>query len=40
VHKEIFTFERTPDAPFVGNEWEKIVAPIIEKWGRFLQECT
>ncbi|KAL5528975.1 hypothetical protein ACEPAG_4949 [Sanghuangporus baumii] len=36
VHREIFPFIRPEDGPYKGLEWEKIVKPVIRKWGRFL----
>ncbi|EIN08043.1 hypothetical protein PUNSTDRAFT_88830 [Punctularia strigosozonata HHB-11173 SS5] len=36
-HKEIFTFERPQIGPYVGKEWEKLVLPVIEKWGGFVR---
>ncbi|KAL5511914.1 hypothetical protein ACEPAH_5132 [Sanghuangporus vaninii] len=38
VHKEIFPFIRPEDGPYKGLEWEKIVKPVIRKWGRFLNK--
>lgn len=35
-HKEIFPFIRTSNGPFEGQELEKIVIPIIQKWGDFV----
>ncbi|THH10004.1 hypothetical protein EW145_g1625 [Phellinidium pouzarii] len=37
-HKEIFTFTRPLKGPLKGNEWDKIVKPVIEKWGRFVDQ--
>ncbi|KAG8714065.1 hypothetical protein FRC11_010007 [Ceratobasidium sp. 423] len=37
-HKEIFTLERGTSSKLRGQEWEGIVKPIIEKWGRFVAE--
>jgi len=36
VHKEIFPFIRTSRGPYEGKELEKIVIPIIKKWGEFV----
>jgi len=36
IHKEIFPFIRTSRGPFEGQELEKIVIPIIKKWGEFV----
>ena len=39
IHKEIFTLERAPKgSKFYQREWELLVKPIIEKWGRFVEE--
>jgi len=38
VHKEIFTFPRPGTGRYKGREWDLIVKPVIEKWGRFLEE--
>ncbi|KAG8684214.1 hypothetical protein FRC09_015542, partial [Ceratobasidium sp. 395] len=38
VHKEIFTLERATSGKIKGREWEKVVQPIIEKWGSFVKE--
>ncbi|KAG6911445.1 hypothetical protein DXG01_014519 [Tephrocybe rancida] len=37
-HKEIFEFKRLA-GPLQGQEWEKIVEPVIQKWGRFVGQC-
>lgn len=37
VHKEIFSFTRPDQGPFKGQEWDKLVMPVIMKWGRFLE---
>ncbi|CAE7113759.1 unnamed protein product [Rhizoctonia solani] len=38
VHKEIFTLERVASGKMKGREWEDVVQPIIEKWGKFVTE--
>ncbi|KAG8728972.1 hypothetical protein FRC11_009796 [Ceratobasidium sp. 423] len=38
VHKEIFTLERVVSGKMKGREWENVVQPIIEKWGKFVTE--
>ncbi|KAJ1310389.1 hypothetical protein OPQ81_007127 [Rhizoctonia solani] len=38
VHKEIFTLERVGSGKMKGREWEDVVQPIIEKWGKFVTE--
>ncbi|KAJ7460995.1 hypothetical protein B0H11DRAFT_2057698 [Mycena galericulata] len=37
-HKEIFTFTRVKKGPYKGKEWESIVKPVVERWGRFVEE--
>ncbi|KAL5511904.1 hypothetical protein ACEPAH_5122 [Sanghuangporus vaninii] len=36
-HKEIFPFTRPEDGPYREEEWEKLVKPVIEKWGWFVE---
>ncbi|KAH9923921.1 uncharacterized protein BXZ73DRAFT_50670 [Epithele typhae] len=36
VHKEIFSFPRGK-GNYHGREWDKIVKPVIEKWGGFVE---
>ncbi|KAI6022285.1 hypothetical protein BKA83DRAFT_4054608, partial [Pisolithus microcarpus] len=38
VHREIFSFRRPNGGKYEGREWEGIVKPVIEKWGRFVKE--
>jgi len=38
MHKEIFSFTRVPNGPLKGREWDDIVQPVIERWGRFVEE--
>ncbi|KDQ12369.1 hypothetical protein BOTBODRAFT_134940 [Botryobasidium botryosum FD-172 SS1] len=38
VHIEIFTFSRVTAGKLERNEWDSIVRPIIEKWGRFVED--
>jgi hypothetical protein len=38
AHKEIFTFTRIEKGKYKAKEWELIVKPIIEKWGKFVEE--
>ncbi|ELU43908.1 t5orf172 domain-containing protein [Rhizoctonia solani AG-1 IA] len=38
VHKEIFTLGRVTSGKMKGREWEDVVQPIIEKWGKFVTE--
>ncbi|KAJ3572500.1 hypothetical protein NP233_g3053 [Leucocoprinus birnbaumii] len=36
MHKEIFEFKRWGKGQNKGEEWEKIVKPVVERWGRFV----
>ncbi|KAH7927086.1 hypothetical protein BV22DRAFT_1007776 [Leucogyrophana mollusca] len=38
MHKEIFTFRRPKKGQFEGREWDLIVKPVIEKWGKFVAD--
>ncbi|KAH9948105.1 hypothetical protein B0H21DRAFT_690647 [Amylocystis lapponica] len=38
VHREIFTFTRAQRGRFKNQEWDLIVKPVIEKWGRFVEQ--
>lgn len=38
MHKEIFTFKRVSNGPLKGHEWDRVVQPVIERWGRFVEE--
>lgn len=37
MHKEIFEFQRWESGPNKNKEWEKIVKPVIERWGMFVE---
>ncbi|KAH8979875.1 hypothetical protein EDB83DRAFT_2493431 [Lactarius deliciosus] len=37
MHKEIFAFKRATNGQYKDEEWERIVKPVIEKWGRFVE---
>jgi len=37
VHREIFTFAKAK-ADYVGREWVLIVQPLIDKWGKFVEQ--
>ncbi|EJD06127.1 uncharacterized protein FOMMEDRAFT_104617 [Fomitiporia mediterranea MF3/22] len=37
VHKEIFSFLRPEKGSYKGREWDLLVMPVIEKWGRFVE---
>lgn len=34
MHKEIFSFARIEKGPCKGKEWELVVQPVFEKWGK------
>ncbi|KAH7889992.1 hypothetical protein F5I97DRAFT_1800626 [Phlebopus sp. FC_14] len=38
VHREIFAFPRPEKGRYKGREWELIVKPVIDKWGKFIRE--
>lgn len=38
MHKEIFTFTRVQKGKMKECEWNLIVKPVIERWGRFVDE--
>ncbi|KIJ63261.1 hypothetical protein HYDPIDRAFT_92638 [Hydnomerulius pinastri MD-312] len=38
VHREIFTFPCPEKGRYKGREWDLIVKPVIEKWGKFVKE--
>ncbi|KAF9228727.1 hypothetical protein BS17DRAFT_772413 [Gyrodon lividus] len=38
AHKEIFAFPRPDKGRYKGREWDLIVKPVIEKWGKFMKE--
>ncbi|KAG8946455.1 hypothetical protein FRC04_011631 [Tulasnella sp. 424] len=40
VHKEIFTFIRPTSGPYKNKEWERIVQPVMERWGTFIDYHT
>lgn len=35
-HREIFEFQRFKRGQLAGMEWDVIVKPVIEKWGKFV----
>ncbi|PPR02199.1 hypothetical protein CVT24_011426 [Panaeolus cyanescens] len=37
MHKEIFEFQRWTRGRNQGKEWELVVKPVIERWGRFVE---
>lgn len=38
IHREIFAFTRPGKGRYKGREWELLVKPVIEKWGKFVSE--
>ncbi|KAG9049395.1 hypothetical protein FS837_010335 [Tulasnella sp. UAMH 9824] len=40
VHKEIFTFLRPTSGQYKNKEWERIVQPVMERWGTFIDYHT
>ncbi|KXN82512.1 hypothetical protein AN958_02363 [Leucoagaricus sp. SymC.cos] len=36
MHKEIFEFKRWEKGKNKGKEWELIIKPVVERWGRFV----
>lgn len=36
-HKEIFEFERWQKGEHEGKEWEVLVQPVIQRWGKFVE---
>jgi len=38
LHKEIFTFTRVESGKLKNKEWDMIVHPVIEKWGKFVEQ--
>ncbi|KAG6903189.1 hypothetical protein C0995_002732 [Termitomyces sp. Mi166 len=38
-HKEIFEFKRLT-GQLKGQEWEKIIQPVIQRWGKFVGQCV
>jgi len=36
-HKEIFEFQRWTSGPNRTKEWENIVKPVVERWGKFVE---
>ncbi|KDR81500.1 hypothetical protein GALMADRAFT_239483 [Galerina marginata CBS 339.88] len=37
VHKEIFEFRRWKRGKNKGKEWEVLVKPVVERWGKFVE---
>ncbi|KJA27559.1 hypothetical protein HYPSUDRAFT_35477 [Hypholoma sublateritium FD-334 SS-4] len=36
-HKEIFEFKRWQKGKYEGKEWEELVQPVIQRWGKFVE---
>ena len=37
IHKEIFEFQRWKKGKNKGKEWEHLVKPVVERWGKFVE---
>lgn len=37
IHKEIFEFQRWKQGRNQGKEWDNLVKPVIERWGKFVE---
>jgi len=37
MHKEIFEFWRWKQGGNTGKEWDNLVKPVIERWGKFVE---
>ena len=37
-HQEIFVFKKPKTGPYKDQVWEKLVRPVIERWGKFVDE--
>ena len=37
THKEIFEFRRWKQGESKGKEWDKLVKPVVERWGKFVE---
>lgn len=40
MHKEIFTFTKVQKGKLKGREWDKVVQPVIERWGKFVETAA
>ena len=38
IHREIFTFVRPLKGRYKAKEWDNLVRPVIEKWGKFVNQ--
>ena len=36
IHQETFELQRFKRGPLVGKEWDMVVKPVIERWGKFV----
>ncbi|KAF8201647.1 hypothetical protein BJ912DRAFT_1116826 [Pholiota molesta] len=37
IHKEIFEFKRWKHGKYRGKEWDQLVKPVIDRWGKFVE---
>lgn len=37
MHKEIFEFKRWKHGKHRGKEWDDVVKPVVERWGKFVE---
>ncbi len=37
IHKEIFEFKRWKRGKYKGREWDQLVKPVVERWGKFVE---
>jgi hypothetical protein len=37
IHKEIFEFRRWKQGENKGKEWDNLVKPVVERWGKFVE---
>ena len=37
IHKEIFEFRRWKQGRNKGKEWDNLVKPVVERWGKFVE---
>ena len=37
IHKEIFEFRRWKQGKNKGKEWDNLVKPVVERWGKFVE---
>ena len=37
IHKEIFEFKKWKQGKNKGKEWDNLVKPVVERWGKFVE---